>query len=324
MKLAMISKKMKHEPFTFIVGDQRSGTTMLYRTLQKHSAFRPKNINLVEVRMWTYSCRSYLLKDEFDHPTEQEFHPLTYMLKNQSVYKEFLASIAKIRLMHRLLYSPILYFSIKNQKILNLLNLRPWWWYINLNHLVLRSYFYFAKKSRGSDMILGKTPGSTKYIPHLTLAFPQCKSLYICRHPVDVYTSFVRRGRIQTDQEWLKLPPNRFCEKYKVEIELALRYSTKRKQSFLLIRYEDFTQDTENEFKKICNFLGIPFEKEALIEGAPSLWQSKADPHMTRKITPKTKDWKDYISFEGAQYIENELTTIMKMLNYQRYTNSHT
>ncbi len=317
MNLTMISKKIKHEPFTFIVGDQRSGTSMLYRTLQKHSTFRPKKINLVEVRILDYSSRSYLLKDGFDHPSDQEFHPLSYMLKDQTVYREFLASIAKIRLIHHLLYSSI------NLKILKRLNLMTWWWYINLNHLVVRSYFHFAQKARGGNMILAKNPKSTQYIPHLTLAFPQCKSLYICRHPVDVYTSFVRRGKIQTDKKWLKLSPKSFCESYKRETELALRYSTKIKKSFLLIRYEDFTQNTEGEFKRICNFLGIPFEKEALIEGELSQYQSKVDPHLHRKITAKTKDWNDYISFEDAKYIESELTTIIKTLDYQRYTNSH-
>ena len=92
------------------------------------------------------------------------------------------------------------------------------------------------------------------------------------------------------------------------------------KDNFLLVRYEDFTQKTDIEFKNICRFLKVPFEKEAIIETSPDLTKWSIDPHLFAEITPKTKKWQDYISLKSAKYIETQLTEEMKVLNYERYT----
>jgi ABC-type polar amino acid transport system ATPase subunit len=55
MKLKKISDEMKNDHPVFIVGEARSGTSVLYRTLQKHSSFRPKEINLVESKILSYA-----------------------------------------------------------------------------------------------------------------------------------------------------------------------------------------------------------------------------------------------------------------------------
>ena len=113
MRLSEISDNIKDDSPVFIVGAERSGTSLLYRTLQKHSSFKPKEIDLVESKIFSYSSRSYLLKNT------KPSNPFRYMLNDQYQFEEFLASIAKIRLMHRLLYSPI------NRKLVHSI---PLWW----------------------------------------------------------------------------------------------------------------------------------------------------------------------------------------------------
>ena len=305
MRLAKISEEMKHDSPVFIVGEARSGTSILYRTLQKHTVFRPKEINLVETKILSYSSRSFLLK-QLDSS-----NPLRYMLNDHIQYQNFLTSIKKILLLHKLLC-----FRMN----LKMVNLVPIWWYMNLNHIVLRSYFYFAKKARGVNRIVEKTPGILEHSPKLLLAFPKCKLVYIYRHPLDVYTSYVKRRQIQPGKPWLELPLNKFCRMYRNDIHLALTYRSRMKQSLLLTKYEDFTQDPETEFARICTFLKIPFEQEAVVETDPDLTKWKPDPHLFGKITPKTKNWQNFISLEKAQYIENQLRTTMKKLKYETYT----
>lgn len=310
-QLIKISKEMRRYCPVFIVGEARSGTSILYRTLQKHSVFRPKKINLHEAKMFHYSNRSYLLEDA------ENSNPLCYMLNNIEMYKQFLTSIKKIRLMHRVLCMISGYQSI-NFRLANRIQL---WWYLNLNHVVLRSFFYFAKEARGANRLVEKTPNNLRHSTKLILAFPKSKLLYIYRHPIDVYTSYVRRGKIESKEGWLNLSPDRFCGIYRNRIRIALKYSRKAKDSFLLVKYEDFTQKTDIEVKKICTFLGVCFQKETITEKNPDLTKWKPDPYLFAEIRPKTKNWRDYIRFEDAQYIETQLIAEMKMLDYERYTN---
>lgn len=308
-----ISEEMKHSYPVFIVGAPRSGTSILYRTLQKHSVFRPQKINLTEPQMFYYSNRSYLLENE------KYENPLDYMLYNHKIYTRFLASIKKIRLMHRAVNMIFGYKSI-NIKFANRVKL---WWYFNLNHLVLRSFYYFATKARAPNRLVEKSPGNLAHSKKLLLAFPKAKLLYIYRHPIDVYSSYIKRSKIEHEARWTQLSADNFSDIYKKNTWLALKLDRKMKDNFILVRYEDFTKKTDIEFKKICGFLKIPFENEAIIETKPDLTKWHVDPYLFGKITHKTKKWQDYISFESAKYIETQLSKEMKVLNYERYTNQH-
>ena len=309
--LIKISKVMNRSHPVFIIGAARSGTSTLYRTLQKHSVFQPKKIDLTEVQIFNYTNRSYLLENE------EGSAPLSYMLHNRETYKHFLTTIKEIQLMHRAVHMIFGYKSID----LKLADRVQLWWYLNFNHLVLRSFYYFAGKARESNRLVEKSPNNLRHAIKLKLAFPNSKLLYIYRHPIDVYTSYVKRSMIEPNASWLKLTADKFCEMYRNNTRLTLNYSQKMKDHILLIRYEDFTQKTDTEFKKICRFLEVPFEKEAILERNPDLTIWEPDPYLFAKITHKTKKWQDYISFKSAKYIETQLTEEMKVLNFERYTN---
>ena len=213
--------------------------------------------------------------------------------------------------MHRLLFPPI---NIKLTKA------ALWWWVFNLNHLMLRSFFYFAKKARGLERIVEKTPKTLLHSPNLRIAFPKCRLIYIYRHPIDVYTSYIKRSQFDVGKAWLKLTPFRFCKMYEHDMRSALTVKDRMKDSLLLITYEDFTQSPRREFRKVCSFLDVPFEEGAIVERNPDLTKWKANPHLFGEITAKTKNWKDYVSLPDARHIEDYLDPIMRSLGYQRYT----
>jgi hypothetical protein len=309
MNLIQISKEMRNDLPVFIVGHPRSGTTLLYRTLQKLAAFHPKQINAVETKLLAYSSLSFAFRDT------KPPNMWNYMLMDRVQYDGFLKSIKKIQIMHRVLFLASL------SKNLRLSRRFPWWWYINLNHIILRSFYYYAKEARGCHRLVEKTPENVAHVQKLFLAFPKCKLLYIYRHPIDVLTSYRRRGQIEeTKAHWANFSPTDFCLTYKKSINLAVKHQKKAKDSLLLISYENFVQDTEIEFKNICRFLGEPFEKEAIIERNPDLTKWVSDPHLFGKIIPKTKNWREYISLEETQQVENALESTMNMLNYKKYS----
>jgi hypothetical protein len=306
MQLIEISNEMKKTSPVFIVGEARSGTSILYRTLQKHSSFKPREINLEEANILLFSNRSYLFKHDFP---KKMIH---YMLNDQAEYELFIKSIRNIQLIHRI-----------TSYAARLTDRLSWLWFINLNFIMLRAFFYYSQRARGCRRLVSK-PNSIKYVRKLLLAFPKCKMLYIYRHPIDVYTSYVRRHQIDSNtRDWTNKSPIEFCRSYNKSIDLAFNYEKKLKGVLLLIRYEDFTTECEKQFERVCNFLDEPFEKEAVIERTPDPTKWEIDPHLFGKIIPKTKNWEEFISIDDAKCIEASLESTMKGLGYNSYTSSY-
>lgn len=88
------------------------------------------------------------------------------------------------------------------------------------------------------------------------------------------------------------------------------------------VRYETFTQKPAEEFHKICEFLEVPYEEGAIVEKKPDPSKWAPDPFLFGPIVPKTKEWRDYMTVDEAQYIENELAPTLATIGYKRYINA--
>lgn len=304
--LSALSRAMKQADPVFIVGAPRSGTSMLYRVLQKHSAFRPREVNLSETSFFT------LLPWAFRFRPGQPSRLYEYMLEDEARYGQFLSSTRSIRLAN-VAFLPANLLSSRRES--------PYWWYATLGHLVCRSYFYHAHLARGAKRLLEKSPYNIVQVRKLLLSFPRCKMLYIHRHPVDVYSSMQRRAQVDPQATpWSRISPGRFARQYGQSIEALLRHLRSGRYPLRAIRYEAFTTDPRKEFAEVCRFLGEPFEEEAVIERNPDLGRWAPDPQLFGEIVPKTKEWTDHISVEQAKEIEDLLGDTLLALEYPRYT----
>lgn len=315
--LSQISKKMRRVSPVFISGAARSGTTLLYLTLQKHSSFGPKFIDLTESHIFAYANASYLFKREYP---DSEFL-YNYMLKNSSLYKNFLTSIKRIQAFHQLI-------NIKNltRRISNRLR---WLWLIGFNYCVIRCFFYYAQAARRCHRIVEKTPGNELHIPQILYAFPKSKIVYIYRHPVDVYSSYKRRLDVELRMDkkrnqlkWLTIKPEEFCSEYKRSVEIVLKTAKSPLSSIYLVKYENLTINPNKEIFNLCKFLDEPYEEDITEEYQSDFSKWKPDPYLFGPITSKTKNWKDHISFNEAIFIETNLKSTMKKIAYHSYTNS--
>lgn len=178
---------------------------------------------------------------------------------------------------------------------------------------------YHAQKARACKRIVEKSPHHYRYISNILSTFPKAKIIYIYRHPMGVFSSYKRREKC--DSEFAGITHQRFCIRYRKSVNIVLESANRKKESIYLVRYEAFTQTPESEFHKICEFLGEPFEKEAVKEKNPDLSKWKPDPYLFGPITLKTKDWRDYCALDEARYIENGLKLTMQKLNYISYLN---
>lgn len=309
MGLLQISREAKNMPPVFILGEARSGSSMLYRTLLNHSSFAPRRETLQETSFIKQAPLAYT----FDAQTPGNLR--RYMLEDDDCWQAFLASLSPIR--------PLLRVAAWTQPMLS--ERWSWAWYLAPSQLVARSYLVHAQRARASRRVLEKTPRHIEHVNKLFRCFPKAQMLYIHRHPVDVYSSYVRRGQVDPKADWARIGLEQFCDLYRRNALRALRAAARRPQAVRLVRYESFTAAPQRALRDICSFLDEPFE-EALLKGFDvdavrwAHWEGSS--LLYGQITESTKDWRDYLSPADARCIEDSLFPEMTGFGYQRHVPS--
>ena len=302
-RLLRISSEMKSDSPVFIVGEARSGTSILYRTLQKHTSFSPKRADLTETEILALLRRVFTFNKQYPELL------MRFMLYDNKCWMRFVHTIRPCRAANLLLFPA------------NLLIRNPpaWLWYANLHHLTLRSFFFHAREARGCKRLVEKTPTNTPHLRDLKRAFPRCRFLYLHRHPVDVYASYLRRAKDDPAARWAGIGVDDFCRRYKRSTSLVLARLDAGQDDLMIVGYEDFTSDPGACFRNICRFLEEPFEEAALVEARPDSRRWRGDPYLWGPIVSKTKKWTDYVTTAEARTIETSLAPLMERLGHEPY-----
>lgn len=319
-----ISNLMKNESPVFIVGAPRSGSSILYRTLQRHSSFNLKKsqsdegVNLVESRCF---------KDPYNtYSPSKNSSSLAYMIgDNNNCYRQFINATQWIQDRQRMLVGKSLWQLICPQ--LNSARLRKFIWKGIYNDHLLRIFFYYAKEARGINRIIEKTPQHILYLPEIKETFPNAKLLFIHRHPVDVFSSYQKRllksieeGMNQSNLNWLKISPRSFCHKYARYIQLAINEHKDNPRGFMLIQYESFTSKPQETLAQICSFIEEPYEPNCIPDNTNHNPSWKVDENLFTGIKKDTNNGKFLTNESDARLIEDRLHNIMLQLGYPRYT----
>lgn len=316
-----ISKIMKHKSPVFIVGAPRSGSSILYRTLQRHSSFQPQEcqseVNLVESCVFQSQYMSY-------DACSNNNKAFKYMLGNEKLYYHFLESTHWIQMYQNILIkNNVIHKSL--MKLKRTFGLQATVQKVSLNNISIRAFFYFAQQARGMNRIIEKSPLNIFKLPEIKATFPNSKLLFIYRHPIDVFSSYRRRYQVSVDElgiapsklGWLKLSLEKFCDDYSKYMNLALTENISNPHQLMMLKYESFINNPQLITSSICDFLEEPYE-EMLPAKEGKNW--KVDPHLYGEIKEKTKNWNDFVDEDEARFIEDRLSEIMHQLDYSRYT----
>jgi hypothetical protein len=304
MTLFSISKHMKDSSPVFIVGEARSGTSVLQRTLELHSKFKPHSVTHVEAQIFGYCCRSYKLEMTKWHG------PFDYMHRDEVIFSEFIKTIRFIRMLHAILASNRVRAVINKYSVL---------WAIVLNHILIRVYFYYAGRARQCARIVEGSPNNSTNLKKIKLSFPHSQMIYIYRSPVDVYSSYRKVVRNAGETNWANISPSEFCRLYKVRLSSVVNYAREHDDLYM-VKYEDFVRNPEGEFQSLCNFLGIDYESDAVSITHNADRHDSYEKHIRGPIVQKTKNWEDFMTYSEAQYIEDQMSDEMDNFGYARYT----
>jgi hypothetical protein len=276
----------------FIAGSNRSGTSVLRRTLERHPAFRPAAGRSPETRVFVKPRRIFQVLEEKGRPL------FRYMAGDAAAARE----------------------------MLKLLGPSSGWSGADDVHL-LRVYFHYAWQARGSQRLLEKTPRHVFHLDRLLETFPGARVVLTIRHPVDVYSS-LRKRRQAGEQAghgtrrggWQHFTPSELARTWAEVAGIVQRRCQSDAAHCHLLRYEDLSSDPPRRLRELCGFLGEPFHEAALLAEVADERADDGSPVPKARITANPKRWRDFLGEEEGRAIEDVLEPAMRQLGYQRYT----
>ena len=319
-------KLRNNHSHVFVVGFPRSGTTLLKRLIESHSAFVVNKKNSLdgsmfytpETHLFTRVYQNKLTTDAWDENITQFFNdPGAFSRFKISMRYHLFFQKYFLRKIFRYRYFTALLNRIDSHEVSNFLRLC--YYVLSGNKVVVERFFFHAAVARGGQRIIEKTPYHYEFVSEILYSFTAAKIIFISRHPVDVYSSF--RKRAQVDKSWTDISVATFCQRYRTCYE-SISWHLKHKPSRIIsMQYEQLVQNPEAVFEAVCAFIGEDFERKCL-SGDQSLKGPEWDPHVHKDIVKQTKSWKDYMTAGEAEEIETLLIDILSTYQYARYTKS--
>ncbi|MEU8039676.1 sulfotransferase [Streptosporangium sp. NPDC049078] len=150
----------------------------------------------------------------------------------------------------------------------------------DLEHLLWDRVLHRELVKSGKTFVVDKTPANAFAYRRIAACWPDARFVFLLRHPASIASSWYEAGAGKRTPEEAALD--------------ALRYmkAVQRARGALsgcTVRYEDLTADPETEGRRLCDFLGVPWEPEMLTYGEQSVLEKGLG------------DWKDKIRSGSVQ-----------------------
>jgi len=126
-----------------------------------------------------------------------------------------------------------------------------------LEHLLWDRVLHHELERSGKRIVVDKTPANALIWRRISSAWPQARYIFLQRHPQAVVESVLNRRKGAEKEAVVKEIFN-----YVNGVEQARQHL-----KGISVRYEDLTADPATETKRICEYLGVPWEASMLDYG---------------------------------------------------------
>ncbi|WP_320782877.1 sulfotransferase [Streptomyces sp. CRN 30] len=127
-----------------------------------------------------------------------------------------------------------------------------------LEHVLWDRVLHLELVRSGKDLIVDKTPANALVWPRLNRCWPEARRIVLLRHPGAVVASLTAR-RTAPDPAAVRAEVLDYAERLE---------EVRRDPAALVVRYEDLTADPERSTRRVCDYLGVPWESGMLDYGS--------------------------------------------------------
>jgi hypothetical protein len=278
------------DPYLFIVGCARSGTTLVHRIVDAH----PEIAITPEMHWITrqFESRNGLVTPE--------------LVSELSGHKRFTQ------------------FEIPREEFEGLLGSGEAVPYPTF----LRRLFGLYGKIKNKPLVGNKTPAYVRSIPTFHALWPDAKFVHIIRDGRDVCISILNWKKAERIvgryASWEEDPVSTTALWWERKVRKAREDGAALGPGlYHEMRYEDLVEDPERECKRLCEFLGVPYD-HAMIRFAEG--KTKTDLPNARKtpkkawlpITPGMRNWRTEMPATEIQRFEAAAGNLLEELGYEK------
>jgi hypothetical protein len=270
-------------PFVFIVGCPKSGTTLLRRMVDAHPL-----VAIPNEQHWLpkwFEQRKGVTPEGFVTPE---------LLTNLLEYERFSRMCIDRDELERLIESdgPTKYSSF------------------------VSGVFDLYGKARDKPLVGDKTPSYVRSIPTLHALWPETKFVHLIRDGRDVYLSTITWDRVfkiaRRFTTWSQDPVTTAAFWWEWHVRLGRESGGLLEQDlYYELRYEALTANPPEECAKLCKVLGVPYEDAMLHfrKGQERAWQP---------ITSGLRDWRSQMPTGDVERFEAAVGDLLDELGYAR------
>jgi len=126
-----------------------------------------------------------------------------------------------------------------------------------MEHLLWDRVLHLELNRSGKDLVVDKTPANALDWRRIASAWPEARYIFLLRHPASVVESVLNRRKGSEREAVIKE-----IHGYVSGVEAA-----RQTLRGLTVKYEDLTADPEQETRRICDYLQLPWERQMLDYG---------------------------------------------------------
>lgn len=281
------------DPYLFIVGCARSGTTLVHRIVDAHP-----EIAITAEMHWISHYVNY------------------FKNQNRLVTPELVSELTR--------HKRFAQFEIPREQFEALLGsgeALPYPTFLN-------RVFGLYGKIKNKPLVGNKTSGYVRRIPALHALWPQAKFVHIIRDGRDVCLSVLNWKKAERTAgryaSWEEDPVSTTALWWERKVRKAREDgATLGPGLYHEMHYEDLVEDPERECKRLCEFLGVPYD-DAMIRFAEG--KTKTDLPNARKtpkkawlpITSGMRNWRTEMPATDIQRFEAAAGNLLEELGYER------
>lgn len=245
----MLSDWAQEQEPVFIVGPERSGTSLLFQQVSNHPSFCDFKHATVEtfcfVKPWLLLAPA----------SSQNYEMRVYLgQKNMVSFQESIKPFIERNMMLTGQGMSVDYINQKNRKNI---------WIERRYKHVLRAFFYHSSQHLGNKRLVEKTPAHIRCVDEIVEAFPRAKILICTREVTEIIASHKKRllsevelGKDEKDPSlaWLSHDVKQYVKYFK-SIDNAIKKIQQSGCRHLIVPYSQLTCSAESTMSGIYKFL---------------------------------------------------------------------